>query len=118
MSQLSVSIVAEDRVIDGVCELAREEGIRCSAPLTISRDQSSLKAPIGPGEIEGLLTTVSLIFSTGTTALVFLDKLRDIARKFNGAHLEVKNAVSGRNIMQIDKNTKGSDIEAALGKGE
>lgn len=84
MVKSSISVTANEALIPDLLEAARGvPDVAASKPVFAESVPSSYRSPIGmsPDDVQALLKVVSLVFSSGTAMITFVDKLLDLIRK-------------------------------------
>lgn len=84
MTKTSVSMMASESLVSALLEaVAAVPDLAASKPILAESVPSSYRSPFGmsPDELLAVLKAVSLVFSTGTAMLTFVDKLLDVIRK-------------------------------------
>jgi hypothetical protein len=103
---VAVALVGSREDLERAVTLATEQGVRCSSVQDLDRDESVLHSPI-LAEIGDVASTVSLIFAAGTSAAVFIDKLRDVLRRGRAASsrhvpIEINDASTNERLGSLD----------------
>jgi len=114
MDQLGISLTIRRDLIEDLSELARREGLAVSKPRIGDATDTSLRAPIGPGEAHQIFATVSVILSAATAAVTFIDKIIDLVKKHDNAPVEIRDAKTGRKLVVIQRTTDASKVKTAL----
>ena len=96
----ALSFFADGDTISAVAESAQKLGIETTKQHPVERDPAALKSPIGPAELQSILHTVTLVFSTGVAAVEFFSKLIDLIRKV-GKPIEVRDAMTNETVAVI-----------------
>jgi hypothetical protein len=85
MSTLNVSLTAPEELIEELLkQITALPDLKSSKPILVESAPSSFRSPFGasPDEIAAILKVVSLIFTTGTSVLGFVDKLLELVKKY------------------------------------
>jgi hypothetical protein len=102
----SQSLVGLREDLEQAVALAADQGVQGSSVEDLDREESALHNPVIV-DIGQVASTVSLIFAAGTSAVVFIDKLRDIIRRRQVASrspvpIEVNDANTNERLGSLD----------------
>jgi|SRR5271157_1856438 len=95
----SLAFIGGKEYISKVLSIAQSEGIEASSIEELDTEISRFESPINLAHINEVLTTVSLVFSSGSAAVAFVEKLRELLRKESSGNkqhgaIEVRDAMT------------------------
>ena len=77
----SLAFVGDAECIRQVRAMAHAQGIESSSVEELDTEISRYQSPINLADVTAVLTTVTLIFSTGKAAVDFVEKVRELIRR-------------------------------------
>lgn len=81
MKELIIDIVATPKLMAEILALAKALDIEASTPLPIDSSSDALDAPLGVDGVREVLEIVTLIVSTGTTVVEFLNAVKALMKR-------------------------------------
>lgn len=104
MSAPAFRFIAVPEAIAAIQELAAGPEIKLSKPQPLDSTSEPLNAPISGDYVMHAAQVISIIFTSGTAALTFLDKLSDLVRK-NKQPVLVRRSADDRSVMVTPETT-------------
>ena len=110
--------IGDKQTISDVRAMALSEEIEASSIEDLGSELTRFQSPISFDDVNSVLTTVSLVFSTGSAALVFINKVKDTLKKKtlppkkNG--IEVRDATTNAHLGVITPDETPQNFERGL----
>lgn len=112
----AISIEAPNEVIADLSAALASTDFRLSVPVASKSPADALNAPIGPAEVQQVFQLLTVVFTTGSAGLTFVDKLKKVLAGHADQPVTLRDPETGRIRGTVTADTTEEDLSRIAGQ--